>query len=167
MSTTEPTTNTGAPPGEEPSAAVDRVLGDGYASRQEILALDDRQYEDVRVPEWNNKTVRVKGLTGTERDAFEASITRQVGRQARMELHDFRAKFLVKAIVNGAGERLFSDRDVGALGAKNAAAIARLFEVAQRLSGMSNEDVEELTGNSSGEPNAESGFGSPASSASP
>jgi len=157
---TDEQTTTHPPPGDLPaSKEVDRVLGDGYASRQQILEMDDRLYEDVNIPEWKT-TVRVRGLTGTERDAWEASITRQDGRQMRMDLTDIRAKLLVRAIVNGTGERVFSDRDVGALGNKSAAAISRLFSVAQRLSGLTDEDVEELTKNSSSEQSASNGSGS-------
>jgi hypothetical protein len=47
---------------------------------------------------------------------------------------------------------VFTDADIVALGAKNAAALNRLFEVAQRLSGLRGEDFEELLGNSGSAP---------------
>ena len=40
-----------------------------------------------------------------------------------------------------------SDADMEALGEKSAAALQRVFDVARRLSGMSESDVEELTKN--------------------
>ena len=54
--------------------------------------------------------------------------------------------------VNGDGELLFKPGDVEKFGAKNAAALTRVFVVAQRLAGLSGEDVEELAKNSSSGP---------------
>jgi hypothetical protein len=45
------------------------------------------------------------------------------------------------------GARMFSDEDVEELQAKNASALDRLFSAAQRISGLTDEDVEELEGN--------------------
>ncbi|MFE3382837.1 hypothetical protein [Streptomyces anulatus] len=42
-----------------------------YLSAEQILDADDLAIEDVPVPEWGG-TVRVKGMSGTERDRFEA-----------------------------------------------------------------------------------------------
>lgn len=113
-------------------------------SADEILDAEDVVFEDVVVPEWGGRTVRVRSLIGTDRDAFEAGIA---GNGKKPNLSDVRAKLLVKAIVNAQGQRLFADGDSGKLGRKNAAALDRLFETARRLSGLSDKDVEELTGN--------------------
>jgi hypothetical protein len=139
-----------------------------YASREQILGLDDRQFEDVDVPEWST-TVRVRGMTGSERDAWEASLLGpgRPGQAPRVDYSDVRAKLLVRTIVNGAGERVFSDVDVRQLGAKSASALQRIFEVAQRLSRLTDSDVEELTGNSSSGPSAVNGSGSLPTSVSP
>lgn len=116
----------------------------GYLSRETIFGLDDRQYEDVTVPEWGG-TVRVVGLTGIERDRMEASV---VGNGKKMNLTNFRARLCALSIVDDQGERIFADADIGALGKKSAAALDRVFSVAQRLSGLSDEDVEDLAGES-------------------
>lgn len=116
----------------------------GYLSRETIFGLDDRQYEDVTVPEWGG-TVRVVGLTGIERDRMEASV---VGNGKKMNLTNFRARLCALSIVDDQGERVFADADIGALGKKSAAALDRVFSVAQRLSGLSDEDVEDLAGES-------------------
>ena len=50
-------------------------------------------------------------------------------------------------VVDDAGERLFTDKDAAELGKKSAAALDRVFAVAQRLNGLSPSDVEELTKN--------------------
>jgi len=119
-----------------------------YLGRDEILQVDDLQYEDVEVPEWGG-VVRVRGLTGAERDAFEESIMDQRGKKFRVLLQNLRAKLVALSIVDEAGKRLFSEGDVGKLGTKSAAALQRVFEAAQRLSGISDEDVDELVKNSS------------------
>lgn len=118
----------------------------GYLSRSQILAAADIAFEDVAVPEWGG-TVRVRGLTGAERDAFEASIVTQHGKQQRIDLQNMRARFVALSVCDEQGARVFGDRDVEALGAKSASALQRVFEVAQRLSGLSASDVEELTKN--------------------
>lgn len=121
--------------------AKGKVLG-----RDAILAVQDIQTEAVEVPEWGG-TVYVRGMTGSERDAFEESVTQGRGRNQRVTLENFRAKLLVRTLVNEAGERLFGDDEVEALGRKSAAAVQRVFDVAARLSGLGTRDIEELTKN--------------------
>lgn len=115
-------------------------------TREAILGVDDLQVEVVEVPEWGG-SVRVRGLTGAERDAFEASIIDQRGKKSRVILRNIRAKLVVLSVVDGENESLFNEGDVKALGSKSASALQRVFNVAQRLSGISDEDVEELAGN--------------------
>jgi len=118
-------------------------------SKDAILAANDLQYEDVHVPEWGG-TVRVRALTGAERDAFEAKMAeaRQKGMALGAALHNFRAKLVVRCIVDEQGKRLFSDDDAKALGTKSGAVLDRLFDVARRLSGMNEDAVEEAAKNS-------------------
>lgn len=117
-----------------------------YLNRDEILKLNDLPVEEVYVPEWD-AWVRVRGLTGAERDRFEQSIVEQRGKATRMNLRNIRAKLVALTVVDEQGNRVFSDEDAEALGRKSASALNRVFEVAQRLSGLRQEDVEELAGN--------------------
>lgn len=116
-------------------------------TRDQILKAQDLPTEDVSVPEWGG-TVRVRALTGAERDAFEQSIVEQRGRSTRMNLQNLRAKLVALTVVDEEGNRIFSDSDAKLLGKKSALALNRVFEVAQKLSGLTSEDVEELTKNS-------------------
>jgi len=116
-------------------------------TRDAILAAPDMLTEEVPVPEWGG-TVLVRGLTGTERDAFEEEMITGKGKNRDVNLSNFRARLIVKSVVDKSGKRLFTQADMVALGGKSAAAIQRVFQVAMRLSGMSEEDVEELTKNS-------------------
>ena len=115
-------------------------------SREAILQAQDLPTEDVEVPEWGG-TCRVRALTGAERDAFEQSIVETRGKNTRLNLRNIRAKLVALCCVDENGNRLFKDEDAELLGRKSAAALNRVFEVAQRLSGLRPEDVEELAGN--------------------
>lgn len=117
-----------------------------YLTRDVILEAEDLLYEDVEVPEWGG-TVRVRGMTGAERDAFESEVVEQRGKKARLNMQNFRAKLVARSVVDEEGKRLFSDKDAHNLGKKSAAALDRVFGVAQRLSGLSDKDVEELVEN--------------------
>ena len=113
-------------------------------NRDAILQSEDRQFEVVDVPEWGpGAQVRVSSLSGSERDTFEASITVRRGTDVTVNLVNARAKLCVLTIVDAEGSRLFTDDDVFELGKKNATALNRVFEVAQRLSGLTEDEVKE------------------------
>lgn len=116
-------------------------------TRDEILQANDLQTEEVEVPEWGG-SVLVRGMTGTERDAFEESIIEVKGKKQNINMQNLRAKLISKTVVDENGNPIFTPGDVDALGKKSAAALSRVFAVAQRLSGMSDEDLDELTKNS-------------------
>jgi hypothetical protein len=63
-------------------------------------------------------------------------------------MSDVRATLLSLVLVDGKGERMFSQDDVKALGDKNGAVLARLADVAMRVNGLTKESVEELRKNS-------------------
>jgi hypothetical protein len=128
----------------------------GYLTKAQILAVDDIQFEDVDVPEWDGK-VRVKALTGSERDALEQSMIEGRGKHREMNLANFRAKLASHSIVDENGKRVFNDLDVYDLGRKSGAALARVFNVASRLSGFTDDDIDELVKNSESDPSGDSG----------
>lgn len=113
-------------------------------SREQILGAEDRKTEDVEVPEWGG-TVRVRALSGTERDAYEAGIVQIRGDGSRkFTLQNARARLVSLALVDEAGNRMFTEADVAQLGEKSATALERVFDVARRLSGLAEGDVEGL-----------------------
>jgi hypothetical protein len=116
-----------------------------YLGRDAILGAADLKSEDIFVAEWDG-WVRVRGLTGTERDAYENSIFLGKG---RANYDNIRARLVALTVVDPeTGERLFKDeKDVSALGGKSSAALDQLFAAAQRLSGLGAKDVEELAKN--------------------
>ena len=129
-------------------------------TRAQILETQDLGREVVPVPEWGGSVV-MRGLTGRERDAFEASIVRMQrgapGAGMERSLQNIRARLVAMAAIDESGARLFEDRDVRALGEKSAAALDRLFDAARRLSGMSEADVKAIAEDFGGGPSAGSG----------
>jgi hypothetical protein len=125
-------------------------------TREQILQANDLESRDVAVPEWGG-TLRVRVLTGTERDAVEASTLQGKGKSQSVNLSNFRAKLCARAIVDEQGKRLFSDEDIAALGKKSAGALSRVYNVAAELSGISEADVDELIKNSASGQSADSG----------
>lgn len=112
-------------------------------SKEAILAVQDTATELVEVPEWGG-AVRVRGLTGSERDAFESEVVQRNGRDVRTNTRNIRARMVVMSVVNEDGSRMFSYHDIEALGEKSARALDRIFAVAMRLSGLRDEDVAEM-----------------------
>ncbi len=117
-----------------------------FLTREDILRAQDLPVEEVHVPEWGG-WVRVRGLTAEERDRFEASILEGQGKHTRVKMENIRARLVALTVVDEVGHRLFSDEDVAALAKKSAAAVQRVFDVAMRLSGLTEEAVEELAKN--------------------
>lgn len=112
-------------------------------TKEQILAADDIPIREVEVPEWGG-TVRMRGLTGSERDAYESSLFQQRGEKRILRMENVRARLVARCIVDDEGNRLFSDEEVKALGGKSGKVLDRLFDEARKLSGLTAEDVEEL-----------------------
>lgn len=126
--------------------------------RDAILGAEDLPVEVVPTPEWapfGVPEVRVRGLTAAERDAYEQSLVDhdpRTGRvQMRRSLPNVRASFVVRVIVDEAGERVFTDQDADALGKRSGAVIDRLWDRARALSGMATEEELNPTGSNSSE----------------
>jgi len=128
--------------------------GSGYLSKSDILAVQDLPYEDVSIPEWSaGKVVRVRGLTGTERGAWEkaiSSVTPNLGEPGQpgkgvnvsFDMSEMRVALCTLCLVDGDGKRLFTNDEMAMLGQKSSLAINRVFEVAARLSGITRDAVE-------------------------
>jgi hypothetical protein len=99
--------------------------------------------ERVEVPELGG-FVYVRGMTGIERGEWEASLTKGRGAKAKPNTRNGRASMLVRCIVNEKGERIFGNNDAEALGSIRVDVLNRLFNVANRLSGSDQEELDDM-----------------------
>lgn len=112
-------------------------------SREQILAAQDLASEEVPVPEWGG-TVRVRMMTGAERDALGATL---LGADKKVDMSQYRIRLLAACLVDEAGEPLFGPDEVGLLGAKSGVALDRVYRVAERLNDVGAGAVEAAQGN--------------------
>ena len=118
-------------------------------SINDILNAEDYKTEMVSVPEWGGE-VEVATMSAEAKDAYEISLLKlkEDGEGFERDLENARAKMVAACVVDEHGNRMFkSEAQVKALGSKSAAALDRVFEVCKRLNHVSNEDIEELSGN--------------------
>lgn len=112
-----------------------------------ILQADDLKRKTVNVPEWGGDVV-VRELTGTERDSYEAQQTVRKGDRVEPNPIGFRARLVVRALVDENGNRLFKDTDAPKLSEKNGAVLDRLWDEIALLSGLVATAVEDAEKNS-------------------
>lgn len=115
-------------------------------TKEKILGIKDLQIEEVVIPEWEG-SVFVRGMTGAERDAFESSVVDIRGTSQKINMLNVRAKLVSLTTCDEDGNRLFEDADVIELGKKSASALQRIFDVAQRLSGLTKDELKALEKN--------------------
>jgi hypothetical protein len=133
----------------------------GILDKAAILAAQDIKYEVVAVPEWGGD-VRVRSMTGCDRDAWEQALMASRSSDAKANFDNIRARMVALSVVDESGARLFDEADIVALGGKSAKALDRVYEAATRLNAIGDEEVAAL-----GKPSAEasaaaSGSDSPA-----
>lgn len=127
----------------------------GLLSKELILKADDLPTRDEEVAEWGG-TVRLRTLTGTERDDFEASLIEMKGTEQKPNLRNLRARLVALCIVNEAGVRIFAQQDIAALGKKSALVLDRIFGICQDMNGLSQTDIESLVEDFEDAPNEDS-----------
>lgn len=108
---------------------------------QQLWDMEDEEFVDVDVPEWKIEgevvTVRLRVLSGIERDRYESSMTRMHKGNQIQDTVNARARLVAWAAVDVEGKKIFQGQeDVLRLGEKNAKAVNRLWEAACRLSGI-------------------------------
>ena len=110
--------------------------------RDQILEADDLPREMVDVP-WDLGNVRlfIRGLTASEKDRW---VARTMPNGEFAWTNNLTAELVCSTLVDEDGQRIFTDEDAAALGTKGAAVLSKLFAVAMRLSGLSEDTAEEL-----------------------
>lgn len=119
-------------------------------NKEDILQVRDVKIEQVDVPEWGG-AVFVRSITAAERGQIEAAAATFKEKKGRDDsfARTFTVKFASLAICDENGARLFEDKDIALLQQKNASAVSRIAAAAQRLSGFTKQDMEEMEKNSS------------------
>lgn len=108
-----------------------------------ILAMDDLVREMVHFPEWG-LAAWVRTFTAAELVTWQVECAKDDG---SVDSTNIMARMVVRCLVDEDGNRIFEDSDAEALGRKSASAVKRAFDVAMRLNGLSDEDVEAIAGN--------------------
>src|SRR4051812_3473909 len=101
-----------------------------------IIGAADRPTELVPVPEWGTD-VYVRVMSGEERDAWERGAFDDGKGSGGV-----RAKLLVRALCDEAGQRVFADDDAPALSQKSGVVLSRLYDAASRVNGIGKKDVD-------------------------
>ncbi len=118
------------------------------ATADDIRGEDDLPREKVLTPEWKScPAVWVRTVTTAERDQFDDGTLVKRGRNREANLVDLRVRLVILAACDEAGKPIFDETAKTWLGTKSSKVIDRIFGVAQRLCGMTAEDVENAVKN--------------------
>jgi hypothetical protein len=129
--------------------------------KKAILGADDLKHEDIDMPQWGG-TVRVRMMTGGERDEFRALIAAS---DEGVAIGRFAASLLAITLVDEHGARLFTIEEIDHLAEKSAASIDKIAAVSMRLNGLGGVASEVATKNSASGQSDDSGSGLPLPSA--
>jgi len=129
-------------------------------TKDDILGAMDLATELVYMPEWGG-SVLMKELNGAERDAYEAGSVHmgKAGQDPTPNLENLRARLVAMSARDPKDEakRMFTKAEAVKLGAKSGRALARLFNVAGRLSGIGDKAIKDIEGNSEAAQSGDSG----------
>ena len=107
----------------------------------------DLPIEDVRLIHPVTKkcvgTIRMRGLTGAEVERYEQAVSGGNGKQVSMK--NAMARLVVISAVNDDGTPYFDPRDMLKLSQSPSWMVVQMFQAAGKLSGVSEEDVKEMT----------------------
>ena len=109
-------------------------------SKEEILAAVDLPEEVISIPEWGGD-VKVRGMSAEERVRWLKETQDDKG-----QIDPEKAAYI--AVIYGVTEPKFTQEDVPALKQKSASAIDRISRAWLRLSGVGDEELAKVRGNS-------------------
>ena len=116
-------------------------------SKDDIFKADDLPTKDMDIPEWGG-TLTIRTLTGAERDEWESAFVNQ----DKIDIRGLKSRLVQLTTMNGDGQQMFTKADLQKINSKSASVIDRIFQVSQRLSGLTKEDAEEMVENSDAGP---------------
>ena len=129
----------------------------------DIVASQDKEYEDVEVPEWGG-TVRIATMSGEDRDRWELSMMQADDSSERGFKLNFdaysRVRLVAMCLVDDNFNRIFVTKEqIEKLSQKSGKVMDLLYDVAQRVNGITESDIDDLEKNSVSAQNGDSGLG--------
>ena len=127
----------------------------------DIVASQDKEYEDVDVPEWGG-TVRIATMSGEDRDRWELSMMQADDSSERGFKLNFdaysRVRLVAMCLVDDNFNRIFVTKEqIEKLSQKSGKVMDFLYDVAQRVNGITESDIDDLEKNSVSAQNGDSG----------
>ncbi len=112
-------------------------------TKEQILSVDDLARERIEIPEWHG-SVLIRELTAYERNKLGVEFMGVDGAVDQSRISpDLFPRIAAAVIIDEQGKRMFSVKDVEALGEKSFEAVNRIVSRALILSGMTEEAAEE------------------------
>lgn len=120
--------------------------GNGYATREALLAKKPRKCEDVLTP--NRGKVRIQALSELDLQNVQAMNTNKNGSVNLEKSKDSRLRTIVASVVDPEGNQIFTNHDIPALRSWEVGDVNAIWEAIAKLSNFGNESSEELEKNS-------------------
>ena len=108
------------------------------ATRDSIIKADDLTTSTVTTDEWG--TVRIRTMTGAERDEFDAMIVRNKNAKQFHDPTEVRARLVVLCAIDESGARLFTEEDIPQLQQKAAKPLGAVADAIAALNGLDGEE---------------------------
>jgi len=112
-------------------------------SKKDIFDSDDTVTKTINIPEWNGDVI-ISTMSGFARDRFESSV---LGKNGGMNTANIRAKLVAASVVDEKGKLMFTEEDIAKLGKKSCTALDRIFNEAQKLNALGDQEIKELAKN--------------------
>jgi hypothetical protein len=118
-----------------------------YATSLDILNAQDLKREELEIPEWGDLTVIIQELSGKERmdlNTFTKSFGKTITPENQLLVIE---KMVQICLVNPDGSKLLTEEQSKELINKSIDVLTRIINIASRLSGMSENALEEAKEN--------------------
>lgn len=115
-----------------------------FLNKLDVINADDRKPIELFIPEWNGY-VKIKHMSGAERDKWESSNKRKDG---SFDYNNFRARLAVLTLLDENNQPMFTPAEINDLGKKSGVALDRIFTVILETNKITEKDVEDMAKNS-------------------
>jgi len=118
-------------------------------TRDQLLAPREVPLRKLEIPSMGGH-VYVKGMTAKERGLFERSFENADGTKNKKRVSEVRQRMVIACCCNESRIPYFTLKDMEMLGNQELNVIEEIVVEAQKLCGMTDDDIEELAGNLDG-----------------